>query len=656
METGISETSARRARIAVEDERELRRVGEYARSCGIARAVADALPPNAPREMIEAITGSCALDHAAVLVFCTDLDAVTGLLRQQGLHPQEPIPSRVVRDRLADRYSIPPEQVAGGHLDVRIIHARSDRDDTLGGEAGIEVFCVPDDALGAAAVRQERLGQHEYHTAVRLTRPSGHRLEDLRRALGRPGGPQPDGGGYNPAHGPDGVTVLYFRAPGRTPMGWPRRLEIITAGQHAETLRRHLLGSVAARRGAGSSGAEDSPDLGIAEPPAAANPERHGQSSDSAEGPGAVGTAGPSTPDGAGDDAEGRRLLQLLTGAWVTQALRAMVVLDLPDHLRIVPLTSDQLAERTGAAPDELHRLLRVLSHPRVSVIAPRGRTWRLTDLGRRLSRTAPGSMRHIAMLYGGPFYASFGALAESIQSGENAFEAAYGQAPWDYLRTHPRDRDIFNRAMAEGAGCVRDVARAVDLSAARTIADIGGGNGELLAHLLDAYPHARGMLLEQPAVIAAARVNLGGRGHLDRVQMFPGDFTASGDLPASADVYILSRVLHDWDDRTCAAILRAVRQAAADDSSLLIIERPLAEDPTDPSLAAWWDLHMLVNNLGGRERTRGQYRHLLEEAGFLVAGERPLPLDMSAIIACPAVPAAGSESGLPAGLSKYAR
>ncbi|TDB83237.1 SAM-dependent methyltransferase [Actinomadura sp. KC216] len=567
-----------------DDRRRIRHVYDYLVSRSDADAVSDVLPPGAPPEMVEAVTANCTVDHAGCLVFPSATDAVRTYLEEQGLRPAKPFASSIVRDRLAARYDVRDDRLKAGCLDVKIIHGQLPGNSSR----GIEVLSVaPGDELDASALRDERSAQHENHVAVRLTDPA--RLEELRRALTRPGGPRPDGGGYNPAQGEDGITVLHFRSEGSTPMGWPRRLEIIAPGRHTEALLRHLRPP---------------------EPEPGHKPEQERD----------------------GD----RRLLRRLTGAWGVQAIRVMVDLGIPDHLAERPLTCKELAVRTGVDADRLNRLLRALCHPWIGALTPTGDAFALTGLGRRLTSAAPDSMRHIAQLYGGLFYQTFGELAGAITDGAQPFVTVFGQKPFEYFGDHPRERRLFARAMAEGA-FFPDVAAAVDLSGARTVADIGGGNGELLAHLCDAYPGLEGALLERPEVIEAARDNLGARGHLDRCTLHPGSFTDGRDVPAGADVYVVARILHDWDDQTCLSILRAVRDAAARDSTLLIIERPLPDDPGDASVSTLWDLNMLVNNVGGRERTRDQYRRLLAEAGFQVVGEKPLRLDVSVTIATPA-------------------
>jgi hypothetical protein len=122
--------------------------------------------------------------------------------------------------------------------------------------------------------------------------------------------------------------------------------------------------------------------------------------------------------------------------------------------------------------------------------------------------------------------------------------------------------------------------------------------------------------------VIEAARGTLAAAGCADRCELVPGDFT--GGVPAGGDVYLLSRVLHDWDDQQCRTILKRCAEAMRPDAELLVLERLLPSP-----LAVAWDLHMLCN-VGGRERTAGHYRRLLAEAGFEVVDVHDLPLEVA--------------------------
>ena len=316
----------------------------------------------------------------------------------------------------------------------------------------------------------------------------------------------------------------------------------------------------------------------------------------------------------------GTELLRLLTGAWATQAIATAAELRLFDHLVTVP-DLPSLAAATGTDPSSLARLLRYLGS--LGVVHSSGERHGLTDLGELLRSDLTGSMRPLALMYGGPFYRSFAELTEAVRSGEESYAKAFGAHHFAHMATDPALSELFHGSMAASNAMFTGVTKVVDFSAARTVVDVAGGNGELLARVLHANPALRGVLLDLPNALAAAEPRLAGLA--DRISLVPGDFTRT--VPETGDVYLLSRVLHDWDDEQCRTILTTCARDMPAHAELLVIERLLPEAGEADSLAIPWDVHMLCNT-GGRERTRSHYRALLAEAGFELVETHALPLD----------------------------
>ncbi|MEU8716050.1 methyltransferase [Streptomyces sp. NPDC048663] len=313
-------------------------------------------------------------------------------------------------------------------------------------------------------------------------------------------------------------------------------------------------------------------------------------------------------------------LLGVLTGAWATQAVRTMAELRIADHLAARPgLDTDTLATRTGADPDALRRLLRYLATLGLLTASADG-TYHLTALGEPLHTDTEFSLHPLALLYGGPFYDSFAGLTYAVRTGQEAFAHRHGQHHFPYFAEHAELGDLFHRAMAASAEMFTPVPDLVDFSAVRRVVDVGGGNGALLGRVLRAHDHVEGVLLERPEALEAARAHLAGL--TARCTFVTGDFTES--VPEGGDVYLLSRVLHDWDDARCRTILARCAEAMRPGAELLVVERLL---PT--ASAAAWDLHMLCN-VGGRERDEPHYRRLLEEAGLKQVACHELPLGAS--------------------------
>jgi hypothetical protein len=326
-------------------------------------------------------------------------------------------------------------------------------------------------------------------------------------------------------------------------------------------------------------------------------------------------------------------MLQMLTGYWVSQALYAAAKLGIADLIASGTTSAQVLAEQTGANESSLHRLLRALASVGVFTETNPG-SFALTPLAELLRTGTPRSMHALALMYNEEQYRTWGDLMYSVRTGEPAFEQVYGMPVFQYFETHPEVDATFNAAMTGLSAQTTDaLLAAYDFSPFSTIADIGGGHGNILTAILRHHPSASAILFDQPHVVATADLALAAAGIADRCQTVGGDFF-TGPLPAGADAYLLSQILHDWDDEHCLTILRQLRQAIPNNSKLLILE--LVLKPGDaPDFGKWLDLHMLVMNTG-RERTAAGYDTLLRPAGFTVARVIPTNAGPAIIEAVP--------------------
>ena len=151
-------------------------------------------------------------------------------------------------------------------------------------------------------------------------------------------------------------------------------------------------------------------------------------------------------------------------------------------------------------------------------------------------------------------------------------------------------------------------------------VVDVGGGRGALLAAILARHPNVRGVLFDQPHVVAEAEQELQAAGVADRCRVVGGSFFDA--VPEGGDAYVLSNILHDWEDDEATAILRSCRRAMAGDGTLLAIERKVLP-PNEGPEGKFADLTMLVSP-GGQERTTGEYAALFAAAGFRLLGAIP--------------------------------
>jgi SAM-dependent methyltransferase len=317
------------------------------------------------------------------------------------------------------------------------------------------------------------------------------------------------------------------------------------------------------------------------------------------------------------------QLLRLIHGYALSQAIYVAARLGIADLLSVGAQSSAELAATLQVAPQTLHRMLRGLVLAGVLSEEADGR-FALTPVGEYLGSHTDGSLRGLAIIHGETFYPAWGALLPSLHSGEIAFTRALGMDFFTYLMEHPRIDEIFNEFITQTATQIAGALLPIyDFSAVHKVVDLGGAFGTLLGPILQANPHLSGVLFDTAPVLAGTELFFDAAGLGDRTTSVAGDFFES--VPAGGDLYLLSQILHDWDDEQCRRILTNCRQAIVPGGKLLIVERLLPERVTGPNIAVQFDLNMLVLN-NGRERTEREYGAMLAETGFQLTRTVPLP------------------------------
>ncbi|MFY9930550.1 MAG: methyltransferase [Streptosporangiaceae bacterium] len=322
------------------------------------------------------------------------------------------------------------------------------------------------------------------------------------------------------------------------------------------------------------------------------------------------------------------QMILLLGGFRVSQALYAAAALGVADHLVAGPAPAEVLAGHTGAHAPSLRRLLRTLASVGVFT-EPEPGVFALNPLGQLLASGQPGSMRDVVIMFMETHYAPFGDLLDTIRTGQPAAERFYGQPFFAWLAQHPEQASRYTAAMASLTGGFKGAAiAALPLDGTGTIIDVGGADGTMLAAILAAHPHMRGVLFDLPHVIAGAPGVLAGHGVGDRAECVAGDFLEA--VPPGGDAYLASLVLHDWPERQARRILANIAAAGGSGARLLLIE--FVVPPGDaPHLAKISDLNMLAM-MGGQERTETEWREFLTDAGYAGITIRPTGTPFSVI------------------------
>lgn len=320
------------------------------------------------------------------------------------------------------------------------------------------------------------------------------------------------------------------------------------------------------------------------------------------------------------------RLLELASGFEVSQAIYTVAKLGVPDHLAAGPRTADELAPLVGAQVGPLFRLLRYLASVGVFTQSDSDR-FGLSPLGDWLRSNVPGSARMHVISINEAEYRAAGALLHTVVTGETAFNHVFGVGLFDYLAANPTAGAAFNARMAALPAKGEVLLPQFDFSSIRTIVDVGGGRGAILATLLRARPNLRGILFDLPAVMGEAERFLREQGVLDRCRLVGGsvlDF-----VPEGGDACLTSAVLHTFDDTQALKVLHNIRRALPTGGRLLLWEF-VVPSGGQPSRSKLMDLRMLYAS-GGAERTEAQWTALLAQAGYRLESVRattsPRPL-----------------------------
>lgn len=308
-------------------------------------------------------------------------------------------------------------------------------------------------------------------------------------------------------------------------------------------------------------------------------------------------------------------LMAMVTGYRVSQVVYVAAKLGIADLVGDRSMTAAELAVACGTDRTALGRLLRALAGRGILACDAQSR-YSLTALGSCLRSDHAGGVRARAIMNGEEQYQAWAELQHTVRTGKPAFDHVFGESFWEWMDHSSSMATAFGLGMA-GTTAERHtlIDETHDFGGVHRVVDVGGGYGGLLIALLRSHPDLYGTLLDMPAVAAQAREALRAEGLESRCTVVDGDFREC--VPGGGDVYILSRILPDWEDDDAEVILSHCRRAMHAKARLLIVARLIPEDAS-PSINSIVDLHLMVL-MGGKERSEREYRDLLARAGLVI-------------------------------------
>ena len=306
--------------------------------------------------------------------------------------------------------------------------------------------------------------------------------------------------------------------------------------------------------------------------------------------------------------------------------------LGVADALGDAERSAQEIATACKADSSSMYRLLRAMAALGL-LEETKPQHFRLTEMGQPLRKDVPESAWSSVVFWSDLLADFWSQLGECVRTGQNAAQVMAQAGRPSRWSQDPEAGAIFRAVMGtaptEGYA---PIAAAWPFPASGVVADLGGGGGSLIRAVLERHPKLRGMLVDREVSIEAAAAHFKGSATAERCQLIAADL-AEG-VPTGADVYMLKHVLHGYTDDKAVAILRHCRAVVPPMGSLLVIEFVLPDIVSEPAPELVFrfmsDLNMMAVT-GGRERSEREWRQLLDEAGFTLARNIPVPeLDVS--------------------------
>ena len=309
-------------------------------------------------------------------------------------------------------------------------------------------------------------------------------------------------------------------------------------------------------------------------------------------------------------------LIEQIQYFWILSCIRVAAELNIAGQLRDRPKTIDDLARITGAHGPSLYRVMRALASHGIFRMN-RHNEFANTSLSKPLI-DGKGSLRHMIMHHLGDLnWSVFNEIMYTVKTGKDAFSKVNGMKIYDYLSEHEGSSALFDQSMTELTDfSIEPLLNAYDFSGYKTIADIGGGEGLLLANILFKHKDIKGILIEIPAGTNGHREIFGKFGVADRIRVVHGNFLES--IQEVADAYIVKNIIPNWGDEDSVTILTNLRQVLPDHGKILLVEI-VVDEGNRPSYGKIFDIQMMVCMPSGKERTMSEFKIIIDKAGLKI-------------------------------------
>ncbi len=312
----------------------------------------------------------------------------------------------------------------------------------------------------------------------------------------------------------------------------------------------------------------------------------------------------------------------MLFGYHDTQCLYVVTNLNIADYLQDAPKSITELAQATQTKPDKLLRVMRYLSSKGLFEALP-GNKFGLNKNSNYLVSSNPENINNFISLHARYFYRGASKLIENIKSNATSFELEFGQIAGHYFQKDSVAGEVYNKAMRENSELYgRLISELYDFAPYKTIVDVGGGIGSLLAHILLKNKHSFGINYDLPGLQQSSELFFKEQGLASRVKYAGGDFDQF--VPDGGDIYLMKAILHAREDESAATVLQQCKNVVPDHGKLLIIERVISASEGCYAEACTNDINML-NVTRGRVRTLDKFKSLFENSGFLIKATYPV-------------------------------